>query len=259
MALLPKLNLVNIALDASTITLVDATGEYSTSNVGGFGPPNPIKADVTSAIFGLYKICSPSVVVRYRENTLTNLFAAGEVFSASRFPGITNGNVYADGVYGIKYGLAFAGTGNITFTGGSKQFTLTNAATIFASAIGFVLPSTPYQVYYIDKTKTLDAAGGYVTSSLPTVGATSSFEIIYEGDLKLLIDKAGERCLTEDIGIWAMNGCADEKFRNIQKRFMQRIALKSKFTQGYLFDADKLAVDLANYCDCTTPYQPCNC
>ena len=160
-------------------------------------------------------------------------------------------------MYGLKYNLLYTGVGSITFTTGSKQFSLTNADTIFASAVGFVLPSNTSKVYYIDRTKTLNGSGGWVTEILPT-GTTVAFEQAYEGDLKLLIDKAGDRCLTEDIAIWANDGCQDDNFRNIWTRYRQRIALLSKFSQGYLNDANKLAISLAAYCDSSTSTS-CSC
>jgi len=258
MALSPILTLLSIAKDATSLLVVDGTGNYSSTNTGGFGSPNPLKADVTGAILSLYTICDPDVLVNFRLASTTNLLAAGETVLASSFPGITSGTTFKDGVYGIKHNLLYSQTATIAFTSGSSAFTLTGASTIFATAVGFVRDGSS-KIYYIDRTKTLDASGGSIIGTFDDTGSETSFEISYEGDLKLLVDKAGERCLTEDIGVWANAGCKDDNFKNIWTRYKQRIAMQSKFTQGYLNDADKLAHNLADYCDCQTPYTSCNC
>ena len=107
MALLPILNLTSIATDATSITIVDATGDYSLSNPGGFGTPNPAKVDVSGIILNLYSISCPSVSSAYRPASTTSILGAGETLLASRFPGITTGTVYSDGVYGLKHNILF--------------------------------------------------------------------------------------------------------------------------------------------------------
>lgn len=257
MSLQPILKLLDVADDATSITVQDATGNYSGSNTGGFGSPNPTKGSVSGIILQLYSMADTTVYVPYRLLSTANIFGTGEILTADKFPGITTGTVYKDGVYGIKFNVLYSGVGSISYIAGTKQFSLTNADSIFAAAIGFILPDNTSKIYYIDRTKTLDASGGYVTSALPLTGSPASYELTYEGDLKLLVDKAGDKCLVEDIGIWANEGCKDDNFKNIWTRYMQKIALKNKFTQGYLTDAHKLAVALENYCDCQTPYTPC--
>jgi hypothetical protein len=259
MALQPTLQLISVADDASSITVKEITGNYSVSNPGGFEAPNPPQAGITGVIIGLYAFSSPDIIVPYRLSGIINLFSAGETLLASSFPGLSAGTIFPDKVYGLKYNILYTGTGSITFTGSAKQFTLTNASTVFADAIGFVLPDNTSKIYYIDRTKTLDAAGGWVTESLPVTGVTVAFEVIYVGDLMILVDKAGARCLTEDIAIWADTGCQDANFKDIWKRYKQQIALKSKFSQNYLNDANMLVTSLATYCDCLTPSTPCNC
>lgn len=259
MALQPILQLISVASDASNITVRDTTGIYSTANPGGFGTPNPIQAVITSIALNFYNILTPAVTIAYLVPNVAAFFAADAVLPASLFSGI--GALYPDSVYGIKYQLRAAGANTMSYTTASKQFTNTGADVNFApGAVGFILASSPLKVYRIDRTLTLNSAGGFVTEALPvTAGTALSYTIVYEGDLKLLIDKAGDRCLTEDIAIWANNGCQDDNFRNIWGRYKQRVALKSKFTQGYINDAQQLALSLASYCDCSVPYTTCNC
>ena len=258
MALLPILTLLDTAKDASSLLVVDGTGNYSSTNTGGFGTPNPLKANVTGAILSLYTICNPNVLVNFRLTTTAFVLDAGQTISANSFPGITSGSVFKDGVYGIKYNLLYLQSLTLAFTAGSSVFTVTGAATIFAAAVGFVLGNNS-TIYYIDRTKALDSSGGSIIGTFDTTGARGAFEVCYAGDLKILVDKAGNKCLVEDIGIWANAGCKDDNFKDIWTRYKQRVAMQSKFTQGYLNDADKLAHNLSNYCDCQTPYIPCSC
>ena len=252
MALQPVLLLGIIAQDASSIAVSDNSGMFVTGSVGGFGAPNPQVTDVSGVILGLYSIGTPLITACYRLASAADFFAAGEILPASRF----SKAVYADGVYGMKYNILCNGTGNIIHNSDFTEFALTNAATLLENAAGFVLPDNPDVIYYIDRTKPLTVDGGFVTMPFTSTG-TTTYEIAYEGDLKLLIDKAGDRCLTQDIGLWAQTGCADNDFRNIWSRFKQLIALRVKFSTGYLTDASQMAEALADYCSCDNPDNPC--
>lgn len=260
--LIPVLNLLQVASDGSSIQLVDVTGNYSVSNPGGFGTPNPAQGAITAIILQLISLNDLSVISSYAltSGERTNLFTpAGAAFPFSDFPSLTP-STYSDGVYDIKYNPCFAGTGTVSYAASAKAFLLTNADTIFAlstGVVGFTLPGSN-TIYYIDRNQPLTNTGGSVTIALPaTIGTSVAYSIAYEGDLKILVDVAGDRCLTEDIGIWAVGGCIEDNFRDIWKRFAQRIALKSKFTQGYLYDAHELALSLADYCDTLKSGGPC--
>lgn len=248
--LTPVLNILNTANDGSTITLVDATGNYNvTTNPGGFGAPNPLKASISGIILGLVSLNDVTVSSPHRLTTpeQTNLLSTGQIFGFASFPGI-NTTRYADGVYQIKYDVLFGGTGQVGHTPSSLAFTLTNADTLLATAVGFVLTSDTSKIYYIDKTQTLTNTGGFVTEALPGTTASENYEIVYEGNLTILIDVQGDQCLTQDLGIWAMDDCKTPNFRDVEKRFFQRVALKAKFADAYLYDAHALALSLAQWC-----------
>lgn len=262
MALLPILQLVSISSTADRIVVKDSTGNYDAStNPGGFGAPNPAISAIRGAIFRLTSFNDLSKIYSYKVPDHTVLFdASGITLQPSYF---TGGSVFLDGVYDIKYDLLLTPntTNVLSFTGGTKQFTLTNASTVFASAVGFYYDGN---IYLIDQSKTLNASGGYVTTVFPgtipvSVNPTGSnpYSVIIEGDLKFLNEQTGNNCLLSDIGIWSNKGCEDENFRDIWSRYKQRIAMKNKFANGYLTDTHRLAVYLSSYC--TIYSSNCSC
>lgn len=251
--LIPALQLVGISDPAASIAVKDATGDYSGSNPGGYGSPNPAKADITSTIIQLNTFSNPGVYLVKLLADASDLFTTdGLTLTPADFGG---GGVFEDGVYDVKYNLAFAGS-NITFTAKSKQFTYTGADTAFANAVGFII--TAYdtkKIFYIDNTKTLSSTGGYVTEALPSFTNPTAIQVVYEGDLKFIITKAGNTCLLNDIALWSDEGCHGTDFRDVWKRYKMKIAMETKFTGGYIYDAHNLAVKLSSYCNQTS----CGC
>jgi hypothetical protein len=264
MGLTPVLKLVSIAQDASSITVADGTGAYhATTNPGGFGGPNPTSVDMVAAVIRMASYSSLNAYSSKRFAKTNLLTEAGQVLQKGDFPAANPGaTLFPDSVYNAKYHPVYAGTGTISYTAGSKEFTLTNASTILAfPVVGIIIPSVDNsRVYFIDRTKTLNGSGGSVTEAFPnTAGNALAYEIVYEGDLKILVSKAGDNCLTEDLGIWAENDCQDDEFRDVWRRYRMKIAMSNKFTKGYLFDAHNLAVKLASYCGQTIIGGDCGC
>jgi hypothetical protein len=261
MALLPVLSLVGIADPAATVTVKDGTGNYdAVTNPGGFGAPNPTYAALAGVIL---KMASFSNLDSYSTNRLSvddqaAIFSAdGLVIGGASYSGLLTEGVFPDGVYEILHNLVYPEAEEISFTALTKQFTLTGASTIFASAVGFVIPAySESKIFYIDRSKTLNGTGGYITEAFPEgITVPAVIEVVYQGDLKIAILKEGNRCLLRDIGVWTENGCKDLEFRDILNRYMQKIAIETKFTQGYVYDAHNMIINLASYCDLTT----CGC
>ena len=256
--LTPQLKLVGIADDATSITLQENTGAYSTSNTGGFGTPNPAQGTISGVILVATQYSNINIQAPYRLSSTeqASFFSAGVSLLATQFSVATLGGVFQDGVFDFKYECLFQSTG-ISAVRGSKQFTLTNANTILAGAVGIVFPDNLSLIYYIDKSQPLTNAGGYVTSPF-LASKTGNFEFSYEGDLKVLVDKAGYNCWLRDVGIWAEDNCQQENFRHIWTRYKQRIAMTTKFGSGMYYDAHNLAVKVASYCS-PHVYSNCGC
>lgn len=257
--LTPKLSLVSIAEDATSKTFKDSTGAYSTNNPGGYGTPNPASTDITAIYLRVALYSDLNTYYNYLIPDFSDLFTdAGIKFSATPF-GIGNGDVFPDAVYDYKYLVGFAGTGQISWTGGSKQFTLTNADTVLAGIAAFTLAGDTEKIYYIDQTKALTSSGGYVVTALPNSGSPKNFTKFYESDLKVLVKQTGANCLAEDIGIWSEKDCQDDNFRDIWDRYKMEVALTNKFAKGYFYDAHNLAVKLASYCTGSSLSNYCSC
>ncbi|MBI2283317.1 MAG: hypothetical protein HYU71_06390 [Bacteroidetes bacterium] len=251
MALQPVLTLTELAPDASYLIVKDNTGVYNAqSNPGGFGTPNPASADVTAAIFHLSSFTDITKSFGYRVGTFSSFLASQMKATVGTFMGISDRDVFRDGVYSMKYYLAFAVVDTITFASGSKQFALTNADTVFATGVGFVIPSlNGTKVYFIDRTQPLTNSGGYVTEALPTFTAAKAIEKVYEGDLKFLNDKAGTNGLNADIAAACDDNCdcIDEEYKNVWKRYTWKVSMESKFSRKLFSEAHTLAVELESY------------
>lgn len=251
MALKPAISLLSIADPAASIVVQDSTGNYSGTNLGGFGAPNPLYADLAGVLLRLssFKDLTTYSDLKLDAGQQAAFYGAGLTLAPESFA-LTS--LFEDAVYDLKSFLLFPQVTQITFTAGSKQFTMAAASTVFADAVGFIIPALDgAKLYLIDRTKTLDGAGGWVTTALPSTGSPATVQVAYEGDLKIAVYKAGNGCLLRDLGIWSEMGCEGVNFRDVMKRYMMKISLEAKFSKGYVYDTHNLIVKLADYCDTT--------
>lgn len=257
MSLLPSLQVSAVADPAASITVVDTTGNYNAgTNPGGFGTPNTAKGAITAVILELESYSQPGTVYPIAIADPTNLFSTGQVLAAALFAAVnTAAGNYDDGVYNLNYYLGYTAGVTMTFAGGATSFLLTGADALFTDAVGFIIPafSTSF-VFLIDRTQSLSSAGGYTTVALPTITQPATIKILYKGSTQFLITKAGASCLQSDIALWSDTGCKGVDFRDIEKRYLQQLAMGVKFSKGLLYDAHNLAVALATYCS-----DNCNC
>lgn len=245
----PVLNLVSVSDPASAIVVVDGTGNYSASNPGGFGSPNPTFAAIANILLQVssFKDLNSIQSLLLDSTQKAALFGAGLTLSGEDFSFGTD--VFDDAVYNIGYYILYSEAATMGITAGSKQFTLTGASTIFENAVGFIMPAlSTTKLYLIDRTKTLDSAGGWVTTAFDATTGGAVIQIAYEGNLKIPVYKQGYRCLIEDLGLWSELGCQDLNFRDVLTRYMYKLSLEAKFTEGYVYDAHNLIIKFAAYC-----------
>lgn len=257
MALKPLLKLVGISETSAYITVADNTGDYGAGNTGGWGTPNPAKADVTGIILQLASFANLKSYTAHKvPNAAAFLASGGYQIGVEQVDGAFGSDGFADGVYDIKYDVLFA-LGTIDITPGGTAFTLANADTLLANAAGIVL--TGYdgtRVYYIDFAKGLTATGGHITENFPIITASQAANVVYEGSLQVLMNKNGNNCLVADIATWSDHGCEDLNYHDIMKRYQMKIAIEAKFSKKLLYDAHNMAVKLASYCN---PNCDCGC
>jgi hypothetical protein len=245
MPLVPVLRLVSLNEENASIVVADATGNYSGSNPGGYGAPNPAIASIQAVILQLASLSNLSQYSVVREEDTTALFSAD---------GYEIGGGLADGVYDLKYGVAFSLL-PITIVPGTKEFQLASADTILAGASGIVLQTVDEKkIYYIDQTRALSGTGGFVTSVFPSDAVANQVNnlVVYENNLKVLVSTKGNDCLNRDIATWSDNGCEGIDYKDVWKRYQMKVAMEIKFTSGLLADADNFARKLQAYCSPNT-------
>lgn len=237
------------------VVLLDDTGNYDAgSNPGGWGTVNPSRVDVVHILVAqarLGTIPPEGIALSSIDKTA---FLAGN--SSVIQP--LNGKPYDDGVYDIRARIGFSAPNTITSVAGSMQFTMTAAATAFATAIGFTIDSLdPTILYLIDRTKTLNSTSGYVLSALP---AATGLAVTYyfEAQSYSLIFQNGQSCLNRDIAQFAQTcGCCDgEELNVLMCRYAQYLAMLEDFAMQEYANADALAVHLQQACLRTGICQP---
>lgn len=242
MGLQPKVAVVQSK--STGVTVADVTGAYNAStNPGGYGAPNPIKASVTEvliqqAIIGEALPTASRFTVDERADYLDGI-------------GVATGNtLLKDRVYDIRALIGYAGASTLTAAGGSNQFTLTNASTVFANAVGFTLNTDPTILYRIDRTKPLTISSAYTIETLPAV-TNGAITIYYEAQVYALVYDQGEDCLLKDIADADLGcDCSSEDTNALLERYAEYLSMKYKFTKTLDYEgADKLAKKLQGDCD----------
>jgi hypothetical protein len=244
MALQPKLKIIGIAEDASSIVVKEFAGVYDAStNAGGYGAPNQNSGAIATAVLRINYL-SDSLYYSANIPIPANLFTdAGVKITADMFGAMTPTKVFKDGVYDINYYVGFAGS-NITFVANSKTFLLTNANTLFATAVGFIIPSvSASKIYFIDRLQTLSSTGGSVTEALPAI-TSAAIQIVYAYNFKMLIKTAGRKSLITDISAWNFAGCPDTDSKEVMKRYKFKLAMEIQFVKGHYLDAHNAALYL---------------
>lgn len=241
MALIPILKLVSVADPAASFTVSDGT-DFTVIP----------KSSITAVLLQVEGYNNLGTSIPKLISDTTDLFtAAGMKVLSTDFPSLSSNGAFEDGVYDIKYDLGVNGATTLAVDAtDSTKFTYTGADTAFDGAVGFIIPSYKTdKVFYLSTSKAPTSTNGYTTEALPTGLGAVAIQIIYEGDLKVLISAAGNACLLSDIAAWGDKDCENVEFRDIWKRYRQKIAMETKFTKELYNDAHNLAVNLANYCD----------
>lgn len=242
MSLQPKIAVVQSR--STGITVTDTTGTYDADeNSGGYGAPNPIKADVTEvliqqAIIGEALPTATQLTSDERDDFLDGI-------------GVSTGNtLLTDRVYDIRALIGYAGASTLTAAGGSKQFTLTNASTVFLVAVGFAFNSDPTVLYRIDRTKALTISTAYTVEELPAV-TDGEITIYYEAQTYALVYDQGESCLLQDIADADIScDCSDEDVKVLLARYAEYLSMQYKFSKTADYEgADKIAKKLQSNCD----------
>lgn len=250
----PKVRIISTSTAA--IQVVDNTGLYDAiSNPGGYGGPNPNKVNVASVLTSPVPLNSPlGGFVKLSQQDQDNYLYQGGVIAVP-----TNGIGFNDGVYSMEVLLGFNNLTPFDSDAGNFDFTMAGADVLFATAIGFTIPSISLTDFYpIDRTKPLTSTGGFVTAVLPKT-ITTIVVIYFEATSKALVSQAGLDCLNRDIAAFAgtCDCCAGEDLDALLVRFAEYQAMNIKFSVELDYPgADTLAKRLAAACRVMTSCSP---
>jgi len=245
MALQPKIRIT--AAQPTGVLAVDDTGNYDAqANPGGWGAPNPAKAAVVQILLSQANLGTavlPGAVPLPVPEQANYLTGGGTVL-------IPLTSLQKDSVYQIRALIGFTCPGTITSVAGALTFSMVNADSIFADAVGFTIDSLSNTTFYaVDRTKPLTGTGGAVTTALPNAAALA-VTYYFEADGYGLVFQQGQACLLRDIAKYAdtCECCEGEDFDALMTRFAQEMSMFDRFALQDYAGANDLAIKLQ--CDC---------
>lgn len=252
MALVPKITaVVTDTVRATSMKLQDTTGVYNAStNPGGYGTPNYDTSDLDWALIYLRNYKDEDYTIQ-KLSSLTNILGSGQ-----NFVGLTDGK-FSDGVWEIKYFpvVAHPVTPNvntvITWTAGSKVFTLASANTILAGVSAILVKDiSDTKLYFLDPNIPPTSSVATVTELLPSAG-TGNLAVAYESDTRFLITAAADDCLAIKTGLIVKEcSCFDPEMQQLYLMMGKRNGADIHYTvkQNYQAAHD-LIIQLGTYCD----------
>lgn len=253
MALSPKL-LINAA-QPSGMLILDDTGNYdAVANPGGWGAPNPAKTDVIQILIAqafLDALPLPGTPLSTPDKTAYLTGAGATVLPATGGPNM-------DGVYNLTALLGFVCPQTLTSAAGSLQFSMNQANTVFATAVGFTIDSLSTTIFYpIDRTKPLSGAGGSVLTALP-LAAGLAVTYYFQAQDYALVMQQGQACLLRDIAHYSgtCEGCEGDDLDALTVRYAQYLSMIQRFVNQDWAGANDLAIKLQKDCSLTGNCSP---
>lgn len=255
MSLVPKISVTNVdKILAQTVTLKDTTGAYDAgTNPGGYGGPNYATTDLDWALIYLRNYDDPTYTIQ-KLSDLTGILGSGQ-----NFAGVSGAGRFKDGVWEVKYYPVVAHPVTpdvdtpITWTPGTKTFTVASANTLLAGAIGILVKDiSDIKIYFLDPNVPLTSNTATVTELLPGTG-TGLLAIVYEADTRFLMPAAADDCLAKATGKWLWEcTCLSPQAQELYLRMGKRSGADLHLAQGNYQAAHDLITQLAAYCDNTS-------
>jgi hypothetical protein len=219
----------------ASVTVQDTTGVYNAStNVGGYGTPNPASGDVVKTMIGAEYLGSTAAAA-FEEIPSLEVLGAGTVWTHSFLEGVTR----------LLYlvGVDIVGGG---FTGllGNLNFTLANADTLLEGATYIEIEGT---IYKLDLAQGLSSTGGYVTTPFVADHLDVSGTQFFVGQAYSLWNTAGKKALELEIGDVACTSlqCGAFQLEVLMARHRFYLATGYEFDRGNYSKAHNLAVALS--------------
>lgn len=249
-----KITAPKIAKDASSIVLQDTTGTFNAvTNPGGYGGTNVFSLPTKGFIKLRY----------WTDKDFVHTYLDATKMAAMVNSGFTYTKAFADGVQHFRY-LPLYVAGNGTLTKGGTQVTgITgfDVTTFGAGIITHVVPldaggvpvGTPLALNW-----TAAQSAGTLNLSTPFTGTSGAYSLAFsvEVDLKVLVNKAAEKCIVGLIGKLAEVSCdcADAE-RVLNKLVRWRFASDVKFDSKDYEGSHNMVLDIGLHCQGSD----CNC
>lgn len=242
-----------------TLLVKDITGDYSSTNVGGYGDPNIDQSQVTKCFITIRYLSSGSKYHSINLNIAT-MRSTGVILAATDFTNFTLSS-FPDGVFEFEYIVGInAGFRSIPWVVPATEVVFYDNTYAPITTAGIIFEwLDPFTTYLWDRTRPLDETHGFVTTALPTwidpSGDPSTwytrFTLYYRGISHLAVQVTGYACLIQDIGAFSFETCAcsDSDARcKLSYRQMLSTAIQVKADAGDWGAAHELAVKLQSYC-----------
>lgn len=276
MSLIPKLEIESVNNSATEIFIKDITGNYSTSNIGGYGGPNIQRSAVDSIIFTIShydqhkydKVRYVRVPVPSRPEYLTvpsiDQITSGTIIGLNSLT-LGRSSVgkslipFKDGIYDINMHVITksAPSSYKGYKGG--YFIESNSAVmmdIFNKYDSIIINNN---IYNIDKTTISNNNILYIEQPLKEDFELGILEVAYRGNVKAYSDVLSDKCIITSIGVLSVDKCSrcdsKKKEEDLFKYIMYKIAAELEFECGNYSKANDLLVGAYQGCSCNK----CNC
>lgn len=229
MGLARKITLQSVSTDGRSITIQDTTGAYNSStNVGGYGTPNPAVGFFDRVLFK----------IAYLDGSLSWLATANAagVLSGSNYQ-VTAFLATPPTNYPFKDGVAllssYAGSALETVTGVSGAMSITGSLADFVSADSVIDAND--NVYLIDQTQTNTSSIIYITPAL--MGDITQARACYTASCYVMVNAEFVCLLTSAVGSMAIACNEDNQSEILQDLLAKKFAADFEFSSANYISA----------------------
>lgn len=239
MALIPKITLSALLADASGFSLQETTGDYSTTNPGGYGDLNIDRSLAAGVLIQVYHEGDELEIATYKPFPATDFIAGTfpQLISISQFG---ESGYFGDGVLHVQYHVLLAPI--ILSSVAADGLTVNSNEEFRSNESVVVVGTTSYRV---------DTAAPNTPSSLklldPIPVTTTSVETGYTGTSHMFNNRHVESDLASAIGAYAGQcGCNDKKTMDLMEILLKNLGAQVRYNCGDLRGAQNILVALRN-------------
>jgi len=245
MGLQLKLSKVSLSADGTTLIVQDTTGNYnSTTNPGGYGTPNPVRATTLVQLrWKLYRDCNWLLISRsYQQSDIE----AGYAITTINTGLSTVLNLLPDGVEEIQFLSGYAMSGTVTTIPGESTVTVVDLDISTLQPGMYISFQSQPTVLYLVKS----ISGGIITLDTPYGGSntTEHCNQWYQVVLDVLIQTMGQNRIDDRLTRYTVDSITDTELENLVELTMDELAATARFNAGDIAGANDLALSVQSRC-----------